>query len=209
MVTVNPANCSLLSPLYFSPVLKSESQKMQYDAEIADALQAEAVFTNAAAKKPIVATYGCGPCVAVGGFEPANKMAFLVHFQLAEEVRACGGEISGEILKLISKKMRDPIQLHLRGGELNCPESEETIKAIRQWMYLRNDLPMQIASIDLFPSDPLVSKSLLIDSRTGHVSEYDLSANPKVRVPTDGDESHALQSATEPDIVIAYTPAGK
>jgi hypothetical protein len=190
------------SPLRMSRV--SSSKKLNGE-EIAETLQAEASFTTATDKKPIVATYGCGPCVALGGYDATNKIAFIVHFSNAGEVRKSGGLIFYNIAKLVKEKITTPIQLHLRGGIEG--QSEPIIEAIKMWMNQRKDLPMEIASEDILDSGMCFGgKSLSVDSRTGVVSDYDPMDNPKSRGMSDLDAMSAMMSAFEPKIKLAYSP---
>ena len=186
-----------------SPV--SSSKQLNGD-EIAEALQAEAAFTIATDKKPIVASYGAGPCVIAGGYDATNKTAFIVHFSNAEEVKKFGcGLISYNISKLANKKIEKPIQLHLRGGIEG--ESEATVKAIKFWMKQRSDLPMEIASEDILAKGmSFEAKSLSIDSRNGEVAEYDPMANPRHRDMTPSDILFAIGSGFVPCIKLAYSP---
>ncbi len=171
--------------------------------KIAEALQSEAAFTVASDNKPIVATYGCGQCVAIGGYDPTNKIAFVVHFANPGEVRESGSLIFYNISKLVKEPITAPIQLHLRGGIEG--ESEATIEAIKIWMKQRSDLPMEIVSEDISESY-LESKSLSIDSRTGKVSEYHPLANPKHREMSEMDIMSAMLSGYDPKIRLAYSP---
>jgi hypothetical protein len=187
-----------------SSLSRVSSSKKLNGEEIAETLQAEASFTIATDKKPIVATYGCGPCVALGGYDATNKIAFIVHFSNAGEVRKSGGLIFYNIAKLVKEKITTPIQLHLRGGIEG--QSEPIIEAIKIWMKQRKDLPMEIASEDILDSGMGFGKSLSVDSRTGEVSEYDPMSNPKSRGMSDLDAMSALMSAFEPQIKLAYSP---
>jgi hypothetical protein len=182
----------------------SSSKQVNGD-EIAETLQSEASFTIATDKKPILATYGCNPCVALGGYDETNKIAFIVHFATAAEVRKAGGLIFYNISELVKEELKKPIQIHLRGGIKG--QSEETIKAIKLWMRQRSDLPMEIASEDILDSEYSFSgKSLSIDSRTGEVSDYDPLSNSKSRELSDLNVMDALMSAYNPNIKLAYTP---
>ncbi|CDZ81602.1 hypothetical protein BN1013_02138 [Candidatus Rubidus massiliensis] len=176
----------------------SSSRKKLNGEEIAETLQNEASFTIAIDKKPIVATYGCAFCVALGGYDATNKIAFMVHFSDAEEVIESGDLIFFNIEKLVKEKITTPIQLHLRGGIEGT--SEPIIEAIKIWMKQREDLPMEIASEDILCGS-LDGKSLLIDSRTGEVSDYDTKDNPKRR-----GESELIESALQLQITLAYSP---
>ncbi len=187
-----------------APSRVTSSKKLNGD-EIAEALQAEAAFTIATDKKPIVATYGAGPCVALGGYDATNKIAFVVHFSNAGEVRKSGGLIFYNIAKLAKEKIEKPIQLHLRGGIEG--QSEATVEAIKLWMKQRDDLPMEIASEDILDSGmSFGGKSLSIDSRNGEVAEYDPMANPSSRGMSELDAMSAMMSAFEPRIKLAYSP---
>lgn len=173
--------------------------------KIAEVLQSEAGFTVADDVKPIVATYGCGPCVAVGGYDPTNKIAFLVHFANAREVRESGGMIFFNIHKLVKKTITTPIQLHLRGGYQSDKTSEKTIEAIKIWMRQRKeDLPMEIASEDILGTSG--SKSLSIDSRTGKISEYHPTTNLKSREISERVALRIILSSFQPEINLAYSP---
>lgn len=188
----------------FNPLSASISHRLN-GAEIAEALQAEAAFTTSTDKKPIVATYGAGPCVALGGYDATNKIAFVVHFSNAGEVRKSGGVIFYNIARLVKTKIEAPIQLHLRGGIKG--QSEAIIKAIKIWMRQRDDLPMKIASQDILDSwMSFGGKSLSIDSRNGKVSDYDPMANPTHRELDDMTVMMAIMSAYEPNIKVAYRP---
>ncbi|MBJ7450422.1 MAG: hypothetical protein JHC93_08705 [Parachlamydiales bacterium] len=189
-----------------SRMFSVSSGKKLNGEEIAETLLAEASFTTASDKKPIVATFGCGPCVALGGFDSTNKIAFMVHFTNSGEVRNSCGLILSNINKLVKRKITSPIQLHLRGGYEG--KSEPIIKAIKILMRQNDDLPMEIASKDILVSDrSLKGKSLSIDSRTGAVSDYNPMDNPKSRGISYESALSARLSFYMPQIQIAYSPS--
>lgn len=176
----------------------SDSERIS-EGEIAEILQSEAGFTLFTDRKPILATYGCGPCIALAGFDPTNKMAFVAHFPTSKTVRKSGYLIFDGISRLARQKIETPIQLHLRGG-VKGGESEATIDAIKEWTRQRKDLPMKIASEDTLKSE---IKSLSIDSRDGTVSEYDPKNNPGAR---NIDTMAVLTNGLEGNIHVAYAP---
>ncbi len=182
----------------------TSSKKLNGD-EIAEALQSEASFTIATDEKPIVATYGASFCIALGGYDVTNKLAFIVHFSNVREVTKSSGIILDSISKLAAKKIEKPIQLHLRGGVKGY--SEAMIEAIKLWMKIRSNLPMEIASEDVLNSTlGLCSQSLSIDSRNGEVAEYNPMDNSKHRDMSELDIMHARFSTINPSIKIAYYP---
>ncbi|MBA3238094.1 MAG: hypothetical protein H0T62_07070 [Parachlamydiaceae bacterium] len=199
----NGLNClDIRSPIIMSHV--SSGQKL-IGEEIAETFQSEISFTTATDKKPVVATYGCGPCVALGGYDSTNKIAFIVHFSNPMEVRTCGSSIIYNFAKLVKEEITTPIQLHLRGGIEG--QSEPIIEAIKIWINEKKDFPTEIASQDILDSGMgFNSKSLLTDSRTGFASEYDPMENPKRRTISDAEVMSAMMSAFDPQIKIAYTP---
>lgn len=195
-----------LTPLLFESSTRVASAAKLDGDKIAEALQSELAITTADDARPIVATYGCGPCVAVGGYDPTNKIAFGVHFSDAGEVRNSGGLIFYNISKLVKTPISSPIQLHLRGGHEG--QSEATVEAIKLWMrQRREDLPMEIASEDILTSGmEMGGKSLSIDSRSGEVSEYSPMSNAKRRDFSELDAMRAMMSPFEPKITLAYSP---
>lgn len=144
---------------------------------IAEALMGEAVFTHANAIRPIVATYGCGPCIALGGYDPTNKNAFIVHLTNENEILNDGKLLTDTISKLAQTTITQSMQIHLRGGYRGW--SENMIDAIKDWVKTNE---MTIASDEtMFSPLEMDSKSLLIDSRTGEIGEYDPLTNPHRR----------------------------
>ena len=148
----------------FSPVHKHE---------ILEAWMGEAVFTVASDAKPVVATYGCCPCIALGGYDATNKMAFVVHVTNAKEIENSGERVLQTIQELAKREMERPIQIHLRGGLCRMAESEASLSAIKEWTATNG---MTIASNETLLPDWESSKdeetSLRIDSRTGRVEPY-------------------------------------
>lgn len=174
--------------------------------EIAEILSSEVGFTLATDEKPVVATYGCKSCVALGGYEAKNRFAFVVHLMSAEQLTKSGDLILYKISQIAKEKIETPIQLHLRGG--TADESQPVIQAIHHWMQIRKkDLPMEIASQDiLVKASDVGSKSLAIDARTGAVSDYDPKTNPQSRGITDRDQLRALSNFYSGNIIVAYSP---
>lgn len=172
--------------------------------EIAEVFLSQAGFTTGTDKKPVLATYGCGPCVSLGGYDATNKIAFVVHLTNEEELIKSGKMIYKNISKLIKEKIETPIQLHLRGGIVG--ESEDIIESIMTWMTQSEDLPMEIASQKTLLDGLGDPESLAIDSRTGEVYEYDPKDNPQARRMHECEALMARISIYNPTIFIAYMP---
>lgn len=176
---------------------------------IAEAFQAEAVISHANDKKPIIASYGAGPCVILGGYEPAKKIGFVIHFSHAGEVPVGIKKILDTIEK-ISKTRPGNLLLDLKGGIKGNPISERTLKAVHSWIQSSKNLSLQIRTADQLESEAEDSKSLAIDTRSGATHDYDpLKDNPKrFRKLTMDDMLRAEQSyCVHAEIKIAYSPA--
>lgn len=204
LTKTTPKNKIVFAGYRGKPFVMIALQKNIPQETIAEALQSEAAFTRASDSKYVVATYGCGPCVAVGGYDKTNQSSFIVHFATPNEVDKCGGNIFYNISLLAKKPLEVPIQLHLRGGQTGA--SGATIAAIKIWMRQRHDLPMTIVSEDVL--DKGFAKSLFVNSKTGEVGEYDPKLNPHHRTFDEATILSCLLSAYEPNIKIAYTPKG-
>jgi hypothetical protein len=175
--------------------------------EVAEIFPGEFATTISTDKKPVLASYGRGESVILGGYDPTNKMAFMIQFSDMSQVQSANanGIIFYEISKLAKKELTKPIELHLRSG---CSEqSDSMIQLIKQWTKCRKDLPMEVVSEkgptcdDSDSEDPVVG--LCIDSRTGIVSEYRPGMNLEPRKLTDIDVISILLG----DIRIAYSPS--
>ena len=202
------------SPLFNPPTFPfthikepQEHVKLNGD-EIVEVLQSQAGCTISTDPKPILATWGCGPCVALGAYDPTNKTAFLVHCADKLEVQIAADLIFQNISKCAKKKIEKPLQLHLRGGLETFPSSREIVHAIKVWMGKKDTLPMEIASEEVLVSEEHLCKSLAIDSRTGFVSEYDPRKNPKSMGEKGFNEalSSLIESITHPQIHVVYEP---
>lgn len=145
--------------------------------EIIEVRMREVAFTMDTDSMPIVATFGCDSCVALGGYEETNHIAFVVHFSNATQVENSGELIFDQLAKLMKKKIEKPIQLHLRGG-IPVEHSKQIIAAIESWMKQREDFPMEIGSSDILNRNSVLGESLLIDSRNGQVASYNPYMNP-------------------------------
>jgi hypothetical protein len=181
--------------------------------EIVEVFQGEAGFTTATDKKPVLATFACDSCVGVGGFDPINQIAFLVHFSMEQEVQPSGQQFFCILSQLVKKPIEKPLQIHLRTG---CGHSEgsmqKTIQAVKTWMASNPSIPMELASETLTCSAFSGGNSLMIDARTGVVTEYDPSDNSKARKITPLDDMRIQSQAwghvlgSNQGVYIVYQP---
>jgi len=141
--------------------------------KIVNVFQSEVAFTNASDNKPLVGTFGCAPCVAFGGYEEANKLAFVAHISKVEEVFLTCSLLFSHISQLTEKEIREPIKLYLRGGLAGSQyPSYAIIQTIKNLVQNTNVFPMEIVSEERTLLSEFTGESLLIDSRTGDVRSY-------------------------------------
>lgn len=183
------------------PIMGENVKDMRLLAEIS---QSQAGFTCATDGKPIVATFGCGPCVALGGYDQVNHTAFVVHFAKPEEVRSDAAMITDQIKSLMHTPLTadTPMEIHIHGGWTGL--SEDTVQEIKNWV-ISSDIPMKIQSQNILGLSDIsgtpVGRSLAIDSRTGAISEYDPTTNPYSKATT---AKLKLTCAWDPHVTIAY-----
>ncbi len=150
---------------------------------IAEAFQAEVVFSSSVDPKPIIASYGAGPCVIVGGYDKVHQVGFVAHFSCSGEVLAGGIKIIKKLKALIPEDRTGQFDLVLKGGIKTEEVSEKTLATISHWVGMTNELSrkcsFQVRSVESLASPREDSKSLAIDTRTGAMRDYDpLRDNP-------------------------------
>lgn len=184
-----------LSGLMRDQTSKPRTRRQLNGDEIVEVLMGEAAFTTATDKKPMLATSGYASCVGVGGFDPINHIAFLVHFSMEQEVQPSGKNLFGILLQLAKKPFEKPLQIHLRTSEGYNETTQKTVQAVKKWMTSHPFISMELASeiLDCFP--PSDKNSLMIDARTGVVTEYHPSENSKGRELTPLDQARILSQA--------------
>ncbi len=158
-------------PYFFHP----EVTPLRPEDNTAEAIQSEVVFSQSDDDKPILATYGAGPCVIVAGYERSQKIGFVAHFSHAGEVEVGADLILDRLKRMLNEKSGN-FSVFLKGGIIDDPVSENTFKAIKKWVSTTNDHASHIA-LKILSSDPLnsedeESKSLALDTRSGAIYDY-------------------------------------
>ncbi len=189
--------------------VKHKKKCQPFGGLIAEALMGQMVITTAYDPKPIVATDTCGPCIAVGGYDATNEFAFVIHFTDPSELRTSGDKILSEINKHIKVQPQSPIKVYLHGGILNDADAEQTRTAIKKWL---NDLPISTKIVSEKATQDThecflpnyKGQSLLIDSQTGNIMEYNHKLNPYSPELQPDDQSEEDESETY-EISVVYT----
>lgn len=176
---------------------------------IAEAFQSEVVLSSCSDPKPVIATYGAGPCVIIGGYEPRQKIGFIAHISHGGEVAEYGHKMIHTLSRYVDQKSK--FKIVLKGGIESNPDSWKTFAEIAHWIRTTNEtqkkIELEVVQIDPLKSENDPSKSLLIDTRDGLHREYDpLRDNPvHYRRLTMKDILHAQQSyEVRPRLRIAH-----
>jgi len=120
--------------------------------------QRELVIANADSQKPILGTFGAGPCVAIAVYNPTTHSAMLTHIDQLTEISSLKKH-----LDIIAKNSSEPLQVHLAGGQEG---SKKMCAEIIEMLNKRGD--NTIKSSKLIPLGGS-GESLAIDARTGEI----------------------------------------
>ncbi len=138
---------------------QKESNGQFTNKEAYSILQGYIGYTNSKSTKPILGTYGAGPCIIIYIYNPKTFAASLTHID--PTVHANG--ILNSMIYSLRKEENEKLEIHLRGGDGSSKEFA---------MKLLNDLSqknnIELKSCSLLSGDH-ESKSLAIDSRNGQI----------------------------------------
>lgn len=178
---------------------------------IAEAQMDEMVITHSGDAKPIVGTDGLGPCIALGGYDPNNKVAFIVHFSRPENLSS-KDLILNQIKSLLVNPVKEAVKIYIVGGfrsgplgPFGLPNSQIRLRLeLKKWIAEWN-LPIEIVSDTATPTFEEMlrkgyrGKTLSIDSRNGGIGTYNPNLNPYA-LPTKAlDEQHEIKIVYRPN----------
>jgi chemotaxis receptor (MCP) glutamine deamidase CheD len=122
-------------------------------------LQTEMGFTNAESEKPILGTFGAGPCIAIAVYNPETKTASLAHFDELTDINSID-----DLFYQLSENSRATLEVHLAGG------SEESRDKVTEVINrIRRQENVEIKSAAVIHKNDFNGKSLAIDARTGEI----------------------------------------
>ncbi|HKL23805.1 MAG TPA: hypothetical protein VJ912_00550 [Candidatus Nanoarchaeia archaeon] len=123
----------------------------------------EAGITNKNSEKPMISTRGLGPCIAIAGYIPKDKTAFLSHNVPLKKLDDLNDKIFDELEK--RKIKRDNIEFYLIGGN---KEYKSHLNQIKKYLNNRLNNPKIVYEDLIETDDPKgFGKSFIIDSRNG------------------------------------------
>ncbi len=145
---------------------------------VMEVFQSEIVFGSAYSAKPILASYGAGPCVILSGYDPVHKVGFLAHFSHADEV-IIGAKAIYLMVQKYLKHLKTNFHITLKGGIISDPISQKTLIAIHQTItsFSHPSIAFKILSAEHLLSEESPSQSLSLDLRSGSFQAYDPLVN--------------------------------
>ena len=174
--------------------------KILWKGEVAEAFVNEAVVSAPSDARPVVATYGCAPCMAVAGYNRKSHIGFIAHFSVDLIVK----RTLAALLEECQQYAKSPRwEITLIGGNQSL-ESRKIYKAILHILKKETSFKLQID--DRTVHSPFHATSLALDTRTGQTFPYDPKQNSLARRLDEEDASLALASHLEGSLSIVYEP---
>jgi chemotaxis receptor (MCP) glutamine deamidase CheD len=166
--------------------------------KVAEIMQREFGITQAGDVKPILATYGLGPCVGFLGWSSEHQLGFLTHYDRDTDIPFSFAHLLNELLK---HKGHSDLDFNVRiiGGHTDY--SERLIDSIKSHLNLRRDIRMNLIQED---TGGYGWRSAALDTRTGEVFSYAINKNHPYRMLTEEDILK-LTSIHSP-ATLAYAP---
>ena len=141
--------------------------------DFAEVFQAEFGVTRASDPKPVLATFGLGPCIAIGGYDRRSTVGFLAHFDKPKDGLDSFGAIYHILRQYVSPDTAR-FEVSLVGGQDGC--SEGLLAEMKRVIKGSEVYPMDLVREETLGSWDC-NRSLALDTRTGQVHAY----NPLIK----------------------------
>ena len=115
-------------------------------------------LTNSYSNKPVIGTYGAGPCIILGAYNSHTKQALLTHIDILVIVQSIN-----IYLQNISGNSQNQINIFICGGQ------ESTKQQVADLLKIINQSEQYKISYSNLIGNGLESHQLAIDSRTGEI----------------------------------------
>lgn len=161
--------------------------------DVVEIVQQEFGITSAKDSKPVLATYGTGPCLAVVGYNPEDKIGFLAHLDSASS------EISPALvynLEKISKNKKQKYEFYIIGGQ--SKDQKKQVEEIIDSLTIRNlneAVKFELTEKDLYGGNEISSRSMALDTRTGIVYDYE---------PMEGIKYDSIKKQREKPVLLSH-----
>lgn len=121
----------------------------------------EGTISSANSNKPIIATFGLGPCIALVGYEKKSKIGFISHNIPIKKLENLNGPIFETLDELKVKK--ENLEFYLVGGN---EKNKEHLDKIKKYLESKIKYPNIIYEDVIESYDPKnMGKSFVLDTR--------------------------------------------
>lgn len=148
-------------------------QRPEFQGDMEDVVEVgmnEQAVTQATDSKPVLATFGLAPCVALVGYEPSAKVGFLTHYSASTEVAGSFPELLATLYRArLSHEAPTRFEVRLVGGWKG--DSDRLISELETRVMFGTSFNMQIAERDTGYVEN--GRSIALDTRSGELFSYD------------------------------------
>lgn len=178
------------------------SVKIRSDVSYHRIFMGEVVIHSQKDHHVVLATDGLRSCIGFGGWEPEQKVGFLVHFGGPMQVH----DFYSRGIKILSEKcLKQASVFHcaIKGGCEKTSASKEIVEAIRQGL---NSCPyVQFQIVEEEPlSEKFTLKSLSLYTENGVFSDYDSASHLNARQKTIEEQARDLTFSSFEQLVYRY-----
>ena len=153
-------------------------KRIEYNKEmevVAEVFQKQQAVTRANCNKPVLATFGIGPCISIVGYEPISMIGFLTHYDSLTEIKESFTNLLIALYKAGAKEENEfQVRLVSNFNSINKADLE----LIKILLKHGTAFKMKLIEEDTRPSETDLCKSIALDTRSGEVYSYDPSKNP-------------------------------
>jgi len=165
------------APSYKSPVYVKNGTIPQYSDThdlVTIVSQGEQGITDSTDKKPVLATFGIGPCISIVGYDSTKRAGFLTHYDSCVDLEAS----LASVFESLPRDQQFEFDISIIGGDGSSVNIYRAIKSKLETQSNPN-VKLNVSEEDVFSNE---SKSIALDTRTGQKFVYDPKQFADVRV---------------------------
>ncbi len=193
---------SVLNSLDSSVLKKNGVQRPEFLGDMGDVVEVsmnQQAVTRATDAKPVLATFGLGPCVALVGYEPSAKVGFLTHYSASTEVAGSFPNLLAILYRIgLSHETPTRFEVRLVGG---WEKEDGLIRELKTRVRHGTSFNMKIVEEDTGCVDD--GRSVALDTRTGELFSYNPMNNPNTKMP---DELEQMRMSIPRPADLVYNP---
>ncbi len=129
----------------------------------------EATISSAESQRPVIGSFGMGPCVAMAGYDPAQKVGFISHNGTGDYLEV----LHDLVLEELRKKSKSELEMdvYIIGGMVGSDELASKLRNFAKRKFnpriINEDLALDVSDWTY------LGKSFLLDVRDGRVYSID------------------------------------